>query len=59
MFEQDDNVAKSFDIIAISSSVLHNYFFTKLFSNLYLAKYLDVSAKPFFSCITIVARLRL
>jgi len=39
MFEHDDNAAKSFDILAISSSVLHNYFFTKLFSNLYLASY--------------------
>jgi len=36
----DDNVAKSFDILATSLSVLHNYnSSTKLFSNLYL--YLD------------------
>jgi len=28
-------------------SVLHNYFnLTKIFSNLYLAKFLDTSAKP-------------
>jgi len=33
-------------------SFLHNYFdgLTKLFSNLYLAKFLDISAKSFFSC---------
>jgi len=31
-------------------SVLHNYFDgpTKLFSNLYLAKFLDISIRPFF-----------
>jgi len=33
-------------------SVLHNYFndLTKLFSDLYLVKFLDTSAKSFFSC---------
>jgi len=36
-----DNAAKSFDILATSLSVLHNYFdsSTKLFSDLYLAKF--------------------
>jgi len=40
---------KSFDILAISLSVLYNYFdsLTKLFSNLYLSEFLDV-AKSFF-----------
>jgi len=40
-------------ILAISLSNLHNYFDNpnKLFSNLYLAKFLDTSTKPFFSCI--------
>jgi len=34
----DDNAAKSFDILATSLSVSHNYFdsLTKLFSDLYL-----------------------
>jgi len=42
--------AKSFDILTTSLSVLHNYFDgpIKLFSNLYLAKFLDFSAKSFF-----------
>jgi len=33
-------------------SILHNYFddLTKLFSNQYLTKFLDTSAKPFFPC---------
>jgi len=33
-------------------SILHNYFDdpTKLFSDLYPAKFLDTSAKPFFLC---------
>jgi len=41
--------AKNFDILAISLSILHNYFdcLTK-FSNLYLAKFLDILIKPFF-----------
>jgi len=45
------NTAKSFDILAISLSVLHYYFngLTKLFSDLYLAIFLDTSAKLFFS----------
>jgi len=44
------NAAKNFGILAISSSVLHNYFAssTKLFSDLYLAKFLDTSVKLFF-----------
>jgi len=41
-------VIKSFDILTISLSVLHNYFddATKLFSDLHLAKFLDTSVKP-------------
>jgi len=41
-----------FDIPATSLSVLHNYFddLIKLFSDLYLVKFLDSSAKPFFPC---------
>jgi len=45
------NVAKSFGILAISLNVLHNYFeysLTKLFSYLYLAKFLDTLEKLFF-----------
>jgi len=44
------NATKNFDILAISLNVLHNYFNdpTKLFSDLYLAKFLDVSVKSFF-----------
>jgi len=42
--------AKSFDIPATSSSVLHNYFVQQNFSYLYPAKILDLSAKPFFPC---------
>jgi len=46
------NVAKNFDILVASLIVLHNYFdnSTKSFSDLYLAKFLDTSAKSFFSC---------
>jgi len=44
------NAAKSFDILATSLSVLHNYFddLTKLFLDLYLASFLDTLAKSFF-----------
>jgi len=43
---------KSFDILATDLNVLHDYFDdpTKLLSGLYLATFLDTSAKPFFSC---------
>jgi len=46
------NVKKNFDILAISLSVLYNYFdgSTKLFSVLYVAKFLNTSAKSFFPC---------
>jgi len=44
----DDN-AKNFNTLAINLSVLHNSQI-KLFSNLYLVKFLNTSAKPFFSC---------
>jgi len=39
-------------LFAALSSTVHNYFdaSTKLFSDLYLAKFIDTSAKPFFSC---------
>jgi len=45
-----NNVVKSFNILAISLSVLHNHFdsSTKLFSDLNLAKFLDTSVKSFF-----------
>jgi len=38
------NAAKNFDNLATSLSILHNYFdsSTKLFSDLYLAKFLDL-----------------
>jgi len=38
------NTAKSFDVLTISLSVLHNYFNdpTKLFLNLYLIKFLEI-----------------
>jgi len=50
MFKQMSK--KYFDIPVTSLSVLHNYFdgLTKLFSDLYLVKFLDSSAKPFFPC---------
>jgi len=42
---------KSFDILAISLNVPYNYFDSSTkFSDLYLAKFLDISAKPFFPC---------
>jgi len=46
------NAVKIYNILAISLSVLHNYFnsLTKLFSDLYLAKFLDTLVKPFFPC---------
>jgi len=45
------NAAKNFDILAISSDVLHNYFDApNLFSDLYLVKFLDTSAKALFPC---------
>jgi len=41
--------AKNFDILAISLSILHNYFdYLTKFSNLYLAKFLNISIKLFF-----------
>jgi len=45
------NTAKSFGTLAINLNVLHNYFeysLTKLFSYLYLAKFLDTLEKLFF-----------
>jgi len=45
------NAVESFDILATSLSSLHNYFNspTKLFSDLYLIEFLDISAKIIFS----------
>jgi len=45
------NAVKSFDILAASLNILYNYFDnpTKLLSSLYLAKFLDISAKSFFT----------
>jgi len=44
------NTAKNFYILSINLNVLHNNVdsLIKLFSNLYLAKFLDISAKPVF-----------
>jgi len=44
------NAAKNFNILATSLKILHNYFDdpTKLFLDLYLTEFLDVSAKSFF-----------
>ena len=46
------NAVKKFDILATSLSVLHNYFdgLTKLFSDLYQAKFLEFS-KNFVQCV--------
>jgi len=45
------NATKNFDIPATSLNVLRNYFDSlKLFSDLYLANFLDISAKSLFSC---------
>jgi len=43
------NVAKNFDILTTRLNVLHNYFdgLIKLFSNLYLTKFLDTSNRSF------------
>jgi len=49
-----NNAVENFDILAISLNVLHNYFYSllKLFSDLYLVTFLDIStncsAKLFF-----------
>jgi len=43
---------KSFNNLAISLNVVHNYFNlqTTFFSDLYLAKFFNISVKSFFSC---------
>jgi len=48
----NDNIVKSFDILAINQFQRSNYFDgpTKLLSDLYLAKFLDISVKPSFPC---------
>jgi len=44
-----NNATKSFDILAISLNVPHNYFYSSTkFSDLYLTKFLNISAKSFF-----------
>jgi len=47
------NAAKNFDILAISLNILHNYFDSsiKLFSNLYLPKFIEISVKFFPCCV--------
>jgi len=47
-------MSKLFATLSILVSVLHDYFnnLTKLFLNLYLAKFLDISAKLIFPCKT-------
>jgi len=44
-------MSKLFAALPSCLSILHNYFDdpTKLFSDLYLVKFFDTSAKPFFS----------
>jgi len=44
---------KNFDILAISLNILYNYFDSLIIfrSVFILAKFLDISAKPFFPCI--------
>jgi len=48
--EHEEQCCKSFDIPGTSLSILIILSSTKLFLDLYLAKFLDISAKPFFSC---------
>jgi len=43
------NAARNFDILAINLDVLHYFNLLNLFSDLYLVKFLDISAKPFFA----------
>jgi len=44
------NTAKNFNIPTTNLNILHNYFDSpiKLFFNLNLLKFLDISTKPFF-----------
>jgi len=53
----DINAVKSFNIPATSLSVLHNYFDLKLCLDLYLAKFLETSAKPFYPCLDLEVHL--
>jgi len=48
----DIRMSKFLQLSTSCLSFLHNYFHgsTKLFSDLYLAKFLDTSVKSFFSC---------
>jgi len=49
MLKHDEQFCNKF-ILVISLSVLHNLMVIKLFSDLYLAKFLNTSAKLFFPC---------
>ena len=51
----DDNATKNFVNLISNLNVPHNYFndSRKLFLDLYLARFLNISAKPFFLCIYI------
>jgi len=53
-------IARMLEVFAALSSVLKPFYIIiifygqiKLFSDLYLVKFLDISAKPFFPCITL------
>jgi len=54
------NAAKSFDILATSLNVLHNYFeyFNKIIFKS-VSKFLDTLTKPFFLCIRVHVFLQL
>jgi len=52
------NAAKNFDVLANSVYIIKRFIYyyfdnpTKLFLDLYVAKFLDTSVKSFFSCMT-------
>jgi len=50
---------KVLSILATNLSILHNYFDSpiKLFTHLYLAKFLDTSVKSFFSMLGTIFRI--
>jgi len=54
-----NNTAKNLTS-STSLSVLHNYFDdpAKLFSDLYLAKFLDISAKLFYPCVSLISHVQ-
>lgn len=58
MLKHDNNVAKNCNILAISLSILYNYFDSQngqqtYFITAYLAKFSDIVAKPFFTYISL------